>query len=184
VYLCGTLPLLPLGSLGAGGLALYAGTVYLTLRNRQRSVWYQLVSVPGLTASALLGFLAASGELVPTAFWVWMLFTAHLSVSVLVVRAQLEGSVAALKKRAPFQRPKASRCHAALAEGVLWLILGLVALQGQPQVALAFLPPSVFHCWLLWRLGSERRAVSMHRVGFAALIASVSFSVILILLFA
>ena len=179
LFLSWTLPAVPLALLGGGAFAMTAATLYLTLRNRQRSFLFQLASVPGLTAASLLGYLAAAGELHPTAFWVWILFTAQMSVSVVVVRAQLE-FVVATNKRSPNPPVLVYRRRAVLTEASLWSALALAALQGQPWAALAFLPSSLLHGWSLWRLGSPPARLSMRRVGIAELTASLTFSFLLI----
>jgi hypothetical protein len=183
LYLAVTLPPVPLAALAGGAVLMMVGALHPSLRNRQRSLFFQLASVPCLTGSSLLGYLAVAGDLHKAAFWIWLLFTAQVSVSVLVVHAQLESAVVRRSRHPNRSAPAYARKAAAIAEGLLWVALAVLALEGYPLVALAFLPPSVFHWWSLWRLGSQEQRPSLRRVGITELGTSVIFSFLLLFAF-
>jgi hypothetical protein len=178
LYLCWTVPVVPLLLLGGGAVLLSAVILHPRMRIRQRSLWFQLASIPGLTASALLGYLVAAGELHRTAFWIWLLFAVQFSVSVVVVRSQLEALTAA-RKRPSSRHPLVYRRAAILAEAALWAALAVIALQGHSGVIPVFLAPSAFHWWRLYQLRAAQQHVSMQRLGITELAASVIFSVLL-----
>jgi hypothetical protein len=180
LYLSFTLPLVPLSLLAGGAVLITAGTSHPCLRNRQRSILFQLTGVVVLTSSSLLGYLAAAGYLHNVAFWLWLFFAAQMSVSVFVVHAQLEFAIGG--QRPPSRSALAYRRKAAIAEVTLWLALIVVALHGNQWIILAFIPASAFHWWSLRHLGFTRRRISMRKVGITELSTSVVFSLLLLLL--
>ncbi|MBZ5604728.1 MAG: YwiC-like family protein, partial [Acidobacteriia bacterium] len=61
----------PLVALFAGAAGFTAVAVRLTVRNRQRSEWFQVASAVGLSSTSIAACLAAVGE-IPQ--WCWMLW--------------------------------------------------------------------------------------------------------------
>lgn len=80
------------GFAAAAGL-LTALAVWMTVKNRQRSIVLQLVSAAGLASSSLAVSVAATGGIWEWAVWLWTLCTAHAVASILVVHARLETRV-------------------------------------------------------------------------------------------
>lgn len=84
---------LPLGWLA--GLVGTAGTltvlaVWMTIKNRQRSLWLQILSAAGLATTALLALLV-TGQTVPVWGWLlWAVLTCHGAASILVVHTRLD----------------------------------------------------------------------------------------------
>ena len=79
--------------MGAAALGLTGGAVWMTVRNRQRTVWFQVVSCAGLAFSAVAAARAAAGHF-PLWGWVlWGLCALHGACGVLVVHARLDGIV-------------------------------------------------------------------------------------------
>ena len=179
-YLLAHLPPVPLLLLGGGAALLTLAVLYFSVHNYQRHPALQIASVIGLTASSLLAYLVARGQLDGTAFWIWTLSAAHGSASVLVVRARLEAIVAA-KSSSPAGFPLTHGRHALLAQTGILLLWGALAIGGKPWLILPFLPPFALHGWELAHLGSGKaRRTSLRRVGYMQLGASVSFCFLLI----
>lgn len=177
-YLLLVLPLGPLLLLAGGTALLLPTLLYFTVRNRQRHPALQIAGVLGLTSSSLLSYLAGRGSWSEPAVWIWLLSAAHGSTSVLVVHARLEAILAARK---PGPAPTTDRRNAVLAQIGLVLLLAILAITGRPWLLLPFLPPLALHCWELWQLrGHGAPRVSLHRVGWTQLSASVAFCLLLV----
>lgn len=87
-------PLAPLLALVGVGATLTATSVVVTMRNRQRSISFQLVSAAGLGTTALLAALVSTKEIPGWAWWAWGILTAHAMASILVVHARLQARAA------------------------------------------------------------------------------------------
>lgn len=179
-YLLAHLPVAPLLLLGGGTALLTLAVLYLSVHNYQRHPVLQIASVIGLTASSLLAYMAARGQLEEIAFWIWALSAAHGSASVLVVRARLESIIAA-RNSTPAASQRPHRRNALLAQAGILLLVAALAVSGQPWLILPFLPPLVLHGWELGHLGFRRgQRISLRRVGYMQLGASVAFCLLLI----
>ncbi len=180
LYLLAYLPVVPLLLLGGGAALLTLALLYLSVHNYQRHPALQIASVIGLTASSLLAYMAAHGQLEGTAFWIWALSAAHGSASVLVVRARLESIVAA-RNSSPDASQRPHRRNALLAQAGILLLVAALAVSGQPWLILPFLPPLVLHGWELGHLRFRRgQRISLRRVGYLQLGASTVFCFLLI----
>lgn len=87
-------PLTPLLALVAVGAMLTATSVLVTVRNRQRSISFQLLSAAGLGTTALLAALVSTKGIPGWAWWAWGILTAHAMASILVVHARLQARAA------------------------------------------------------------------------------------------
>ncbi len=86
-----------LAALGAAGAGLTAFAVYMTLKNRQRSIVLQGLSAAGLSSSVLAACLAVDLNVPDWAWWFWGLHAAHFLAGILVVHLRLETRIAAKK---------------------------------------------------------------------------------------
>lgn len=77
------------------GALLTASAVWVIVRNRQRTLAFQLVSAALLGGTAPLGVFVASGTLPPWAYLLWATLTLHAAASILVVHARLARKSAA-----------------------------------------------------------------------------------------
>ena len=168
-------------ALGAAAGALLVVATLLTVFNRQRSVWLQVVSAVGLSASALAAWLAVRPRLEPTAWWLWAVHSAYSTAAVLVVHARLDGRVALKRPEHSRQAAQALR-SAYTAQAVLLGIGGLCVLGGQPLLALPLLLAAGSHTI---QLGNLRRpdshTVPLRRVGLRALALSIACSILVVM---
>jgi hypothetical protein len=174
------LALAPLGWLIALGLVaagLSGAYIYGALKNLQRSPILQIAGAVGLSASALLPYLAAG--LLPDSS-LWLLIGAqvvHGAGSVLVVHARLE-AVRALKTGAVV--------HARHVAAASWLALHAItavtlALTGRPWVGAILAIPLAVHVADLARLKDPRfLRTPLRRVGFRELGLSTVFTVLVV----
>lgn len=75
--------------IGAGGV-LTVTAVWMTVRNRQRSMALQIASAAGLGSTALLAALVATGSIPGWAWILWAILTAHAVAAIPVVHVRLE----------------------------------------------------------------------------------------------
>ncbi|MBI4459740.1 MAG: YwiC-like family protein [Acidobacteria bacterium] len=178
IYLLTTLPLRPLLLLGGGAALLTMVALYFTAHNQQRAPALQIAVAAGLTSSCLLSYLAARGRWEEPVLWIWALSAAHSSASVLTVHARLEALLAARKPGAATGR---ARRNALLAQAGICLLFILLLAVRRPWFLLPFLPPTLLHWRELWQFRSGAVPhISMHRVGWTQLAASVAFFFLLI----
>lgn len=161
--------------IGFGGAAalLTVAAVWMTVKNRQRSIALQVASAGGLTASSLAACIAATGNIREWAVWLWVLCTAHSVASILVVHARLETRIAL---RVP-GREVTSKQPARMAQFAL--LAGAVACFALTRYWLgaALLLSAAVHIFDLTRLAE---AVPLRTVGLRALGLSVVFAVIVV----
>jgi hypothetical protein len=105
--------------MGVAVLALTAAAVWMSVRNRQRSPWFQVVSSAGLAFSSVAAARAASGDFPDWAWILWGLCALQGAAGILSVHARLDASIAR-KKNAPSPgRPMAA-----------WMAVAVSALAG------------------------------------------------------
>lgn len=167
------LPVTWLSALAAAAISLTVLAVWLTIRNRQRSIPLQIVSAAGLGSTALLAILAARGT-VPA--WSWQLYgilAAHGAASILAVHARLDGRIRLRQGRAAQLSPKTFAAPA--------LLIIAAALAGPPlAIPLAF--SALANAFELTRLRLRPEAFNepLTRVGFRALGVSITHSILAI----
>lgn len=117
-------PFVPL-FLGAGAFTALA--VALNVRNRQRSVWFQVSSAVALSSTALAACLAAQGTIPGWCWMLWMLCALQAASGIFVVHARLDARIAARKGlNPPFENRRAAFfCQAILiAASVAFVLAG------------------------------------------------------------
>jgi hypothetical protein len=172
--------LAPLGWLIALGLVaagLTAAYIYGALHNLQRSPLLQIAGAVGLTASALLPYLAL-GRLPDERLLLLMAAQViHGAGSVLVIHARLEAARALKTGAMPHTR------HVAAAS---WLVLHAIvaaalALTGRPWLGLILAIPLAVHAVDLARLKDPQfLRTPLRRVGFRELGISTVFSILVV----
>lgn len=157
-------PLGPLLALAAVGGAMSAAAVWMAIRNRQRSVVFQVVSAAGLSTTALLSALAAGAAIPVWAGWLWGVLTAHAAASILVVHARL-------RARAAAGAGAGGTGIAASAAQVLQLVAAVAA----GWLAAPLLFSALANAAELWRLRSPQALREpLTRVGYRTLAAALT----------
>ncbi len=165
---------LPLGWLAglvgvAGSLTVLA--VWMTVKNRQRSIWLQILSAAGLGTTALLA-LMVTNQTVPEWGWLlWIVLTSHGAASILVVHTRLD-----LKIR-PRQGQAAVLSPGAFSPAGLQLLAAIAAVSLSSPAAIPFAFSGLVAGRELWRMRTERNLQEplMH-VGLRALGVSIVHS--------
>ena len=185
--LCGGLlliewPLWILAVMGGAAGALTILAVYMTVNNRQRAVWLQVLSAAGLSSSALAACLAISSTVPAWGWWIWGLHAAHFLGGILVVHARLEARIALRKSggelTSAFLR---TRRDAGLVEAILALAaVGLLA-GGLVFYGAALAGSALLHFLDLFRLHTRSElSVPMKTVGKRALTAYIIFTLLVV----
>ncbi|MEP7367637.1 MAG: YwiC-like family protein [Acidobacteriota bacterium] len=161
----------------AGSVVLTAYALWMTIRNRQRSIWLQCVSSVGLTSTGLAGILSLNDGLAPWAWWLWLLSAAQAAAGILVVHALLEARIAAKTSK-----PETVEFfRAAVAAQALLLPLAVLAYPISPWLNIAMLLPAAVHAYELLTLRSpESLTTPLRTIGFRAMALSIAVSLLLI----
>lgn len=150
----------------AGGI-LTITAVWMTVRNRQRSMTLQIASAAGLGSTALLAALVATGSIPNWAWILWVILTAHAVAAIPVVHVRLE-----LKAR------KTEAAAATRRWAIAWqiveaaLAIGLIAV-GKYELAIPFAFSAIVNWIELRRLAApDELAVPVKRIGLRLLAIS------------
>jgi len=165
-----------LAILGASAATLIAIAVLVTIRNRQRAVWFQALSAAGLGSSALAACLAVSGSVPLWGWWFWALHAAHFLAAILVVHARLDARVAARKNIAAPSGRAAFWAQIAFAAAGLALIATRHAWYGSAAIFSA-----AVHLFDLRTLSTPQAlAMPMKTVGVRAMSFSIAFTLLVV----
>ncbi len=169
-------PLWVLAILGGSATALTGLAVSMTIKNRQRAVWFQALSAAGLGSSALAVCFAIDGSVPWWGWWFWALHAAHFLTAILVVHARLDARISA-KRQAPFQVPRQ-----ALWVQYVWLAAAAaLVLLRMPIYAAAIAFSAIAHLVSLRTLRRpEAVAMPMKTVGLRAMTLSIVFTLVLV----
>lgn len=157
--------LLPLLGLAVVAGLMTAAAVWVTIRNQQRSILFQVVSAAGLGTTALLAALVSTGGVPDWAWWLWGMLTAHGMASILVVHARL-------KARAALKGGGSTGTRNAAVAAQIVQAAGAVALADE-RLALPLVVSAVANGIELWRLRTPlllREALT--RVGYRTLVVA------------
>ncbi|HXB75090.1 MAG TPA: YwiC-like family protein, partial [Candidatus Acidoferrales bacterium] len=84
--------------LAAAGFALLA--VWVNVRNRQRSEWFQVASAAALSSTSLVACLAVLGDVPRWGWWLWLLCAMQAAAGIFVVHARLDARSTAARSAA------------------------------------------------------------------------------------
>jgi hypothetical protein len=125
----GAYALLGLGAGTFGGLA-----VFVNVRNRQRSEWFQVASAVTLTSTSLMPSLAAL-QIVPRWGWLlWLLCALQATAGIFVVHARLDARIATKKAETA---PTANRNATRVSASALWAAAAVFAYEGSVWLPVA-----------------------------------------------
>jgi hypothetical protein len=176
--LLATLPLKAFVAMGAG-IAVFGGvTIFVNLKNRQRSTLFQIASAVALTSTSLATCISATGCVAPWCWWFWSLIAMQASAGILVVHARLDARIALRKPAAASQQ----FCHAAQAVLGLLLCASVTAITlRRPWIALALALAVVGYAYdLVRQKDSHSLQMPLKTVGEQALLLSILYSALLI----
>jgi hypothetical protein len=165
-----------LGILGGSAALLTGLAVYMTLRNRQRAIWFQALSAAGLASSGIAACLAIEGSVPPWGWWFWGLHAAHFLAAILVVHARLEARIAA-RRNVPFSLPAQT-----VAVQVVWLAAGIAFIaMKMPLYGAAAILSAVAHLAGLRTMHTAKAvAMPMKTVGLRAMALSIVFTLLVV----
>jgi hypothetical protein len=176
-WLAASAPLPWLTGLGVAATALTAAAVYGALHNLQRSPLLQIAGAMGLTASAVLPYLAAGLKPDRALLLLVGAHALHSAGSVLVVHARLEAAQA-LKTH--------TQAHNRHTTAMVWLALHALAAAalvaaGEARLGLILALPLAVHAADLARLKDPQfLRTPLRRVGFRELGLSAIFATLLV----
>ena len=167
--------------LGGGAAILTMLAVYMTVKNRQRSLWLHALSAAGLSASGLAACLSVTPTVPAWAWWFWAMHAAHFLATILVVHARLEARIVARKPEMHVSPAlHALRRDAALVSGALLLAALLIAVR-HPWYAAALALSEASHLYDLSTMRTPAAlALPMMTVGKRALAVSIAFTLLAI----
>ena len=168
--------------LGGCASALTGLAVLLTIRSRQRALWFQALSAAGLGSSGLAVCLAIAGGVPEWGWWLWGLLSAYFLAAILVVHARLEARIA-MKKSSGALTPEfvAMRRQAAWIQAAMAAAGVALFVTGRPWYGTAMLLAAALHVRDLYTMHTPRAlALPMTRVGIRAMVASIVFTALII----
>lgn len=176
-FLLGSLPAAPLLALAAMGGILTILAVWMTVKNRQRSIWLQVLSSTALSSTAVIAALCSTRTIPTWAWWVWGSLALHSLGGIFVVHTRLEAKIAARTG------VEGGLVNVAFAIQAAQVVLAIFLLwRGQGMLAIPFAVSAVLNTVELWRL-RKPAALSepLKRVGFRMLGASIAQALCVVL---
>jgi hypothetical protein len=157
----------------AAGFALLA--VWVNVRNRQRSAWFQVASAAALSSTSLAACLAVLGRVPRWGWSLWLLCALQASAGIFVVHARLDARNAARTGASV----KSSRRAAHLSVAVL--AVAAIAFGQRPWIAAALLIAAGGYWWELQRQRDVREVqMRLARVGLQMLTLSILYGVLIV----
>lgn len=169
-------------AMGAGAVLLTWLAVWMTLQNRQRAAWFQVVSATGLSSSCVVACLAVTGAVPAWCWWWWALHSVHFLASILVVHVRLEARIQS-RRGGPVLSPAylAMRREAVIAQALLLIGAVVLATLWQPFYAAAAVLSGLVHLRDLYSAHmAEAIAMPMMQVGRRALAVSIGFTLLMV----
>ncbi len=84
-----------------GAAAFSALAVWINVHNRQRAIWFQIVSALALTSTSLTAAVAATGAIPGWCWQLWLLLAAQAAAGIFTVHARLEARIDRAGSRRP-----------------------------------------------------------------------------------
>jgi hypothetical protein len=156
----------------AAGFAILA--VWVSLRNRQRSEWFQVASAAALSSTSLVACLAVLGGVPRWGWWLWLLCALQASAGIFVVHARLDARSAARSAARTGASVNSSRRAAQVSVAVL--AAAAIAFWQSPFIAVALAIAAGGYWWELWRqLHVRGLQMRLARVGVQMLALSILY---------
>lgn len=178
VVLLAAWPLKLFIGMGAGIAVFGCMTIYVNVKNRQRSVLFQIASAAALTSTSLATCISAVGAIAPWCWWFWALIAMQASAGILVVHARLDARIALRKTAAANQQ---FRHSAQAALGILLCAAAAALILRHAWIGLALGVAVIGYAYDLMR---QKDSISLQMplktVGQQALLLSTLYSALLI----
>lgn len=169
----------PFVPLFAGAAAFTLLAVMITVRNRQRSEWFQVASVVALTSTCLMVCLAAVGTIPEWCWLLWLLSALQATAGIFVVHARLDARIAARKGGG---EARSNRRAAFFSQAVLGLAGVFFAFLRRPWIATGlFIAVICYLAELRRQTNREFLQVPMKQVGLQALKLSTVYAVLIMI---
>ena len=183
LLLVATWPLTAIVAMSLGVVVFSALAIAVNVKNRQRSLLFQIASAVALTSSSLATSLSATGAIAPWCWWLWLLLALQASAGILVVHARLDARIAA---RAASRPAVPAREDFRRAAQILLIVLACGAVTAivlrRGWIALALLVAVVGYGYDLRRQrNTAALQIPLTKVGQRALALSSLFASLLIL---
>jgi hypothetical protein len=168
--------------LGGSASLLSALAVFMTVRNRQRAIWFQTLSAAGLASSALAACLAIEASIPAWGWWFWGLHAAHFLAAILVVHARLESRIAARKAGGALSAEfLTTRRQAMWLQGALSAAAIALVIAGKPFYGAALMLSAVVHMLSLRVMHTPGAlSLAMKTVGLRALAVSIAVTLLIV----
>ena len=152
----------------AAGFALLA--VWVNVRNRQRSEWFQVASAAALTSTSLVVCLAVLGRVPRWGWLLWMLCALQAAAGIFVVHARLDARNAARTGASVTSSRRAAHVSVAV------LAVAAIAFWQSPWIAVALLTAAGGYWWELRRQRHvQALQMPLARVGLQMLAGSILY---------
>lgn len=169
----------PLTALFVASAAFTVLAVAVNVQNRQRSVWFQVVSAVALSGTSIAACLAGPGRVPAWCWMIWGLCALQATAGIFVVHARLDARVASRKGG---HTHSANRGAAILVQVILMLTAATFSASGRYWIAAAL---AVAACFYLLDLRRQRASASLQMslksVGQQALTLSIAFAILIII---
>jgi hypothetical protein len=161
-----------------GAAAFTALAVMLTVRNRQRSEWFQVASAVALSSTCLVASLSATGAIPKWCWLLWFLCALQATAGIFVVHARLDARIAARKGQ--ITEPQNRRAAFVCAFVLLLAGAAFISL-GRAWIAIALCMAAIAYLADLARQKSpEALQMPLKRVGLQALALSTAYALLII----
>lgn len=162
----------------AGAAAFTALAVTVTVRNQQRSEWFQVASAVALTATCLAACLAAIGTIPEWCWLLWMLCATQAAAGIFVVHARLDARIAA-RRGQPAENQ--NRRAAIVCEAVLVACAVFFTFVARVWLAVALIVAATGYLAELTRQkNQESLQMPLKRVGLEALCLSIAYALLVV----
>jgi len=162
------------GLLFVGSAAFTALAVMVNVRNRQRAVWFQVVSAAALSATCVAACLSGPGKVPGWCWLLWLLCTVQATAGIFVVHARLDARNSKGKPVNVANRRLAFLLQMILLASAMWF-----ALRGQFWIATALALAAIGYLLELRRQQNQAALkMSLKRVGQQTLALAVAFALL------
>ena len=168
----------PFALLAGGAASFTLIAVAVNVKNRQRSVWFQIASAAALTSTSVAACLAVLNGVPRWCWLLWVLSALQAFGGILVVHARLDARIGLRKPELGKQRSRRVAMFSQLALALAGVAFGV---RGYTLIAIAlFFAASAYFFDMYRQKDSESLQMSLKSVGKQALTVSICFAIMII----